>query len=138
MPDAPLAQLDRASVYGTEGYRFEPCGVYFSNSCRTLHIAYLPTVDAYLPTVCSAASRFLNDGTCTVFESPGATHARNSYPSALLSLVGWKQLTAPTAVAAARREVATDPAGALALGADPIAGSWHRIEIGRFIAPIVV
>ena len=24
---APLAQLDRASVYGTEGYRFEPCGV---------------------------------------------------------------------------------------------------------------
>jgi hypothetical protein len=27
---APLAQLDRASVYGTEGYRFEPCGVYFA------------------------------------------------------------------------------------------------------------
>jgi hypothetical protein len=26
---APLAQLDRASVYGTEGCRFEPCGVYF-------------------------------------------------------------------------------------------------------------
>ena len=26
---APLAQLDRASVYGTEGYRFESCGVYF-------------------------------------------------------------------------------------------------------------
>ena len=25
---APLAQLDRASVYGTEGCRFEPCGVY--------------------------------------------------------------------------------------------------------------
>ncbi len=25
---APLAQLDRASVYGTEGYRFESCGVY--------------------------------------------------------------------------------------------------------------
>ena len=22
---APLAQLDRASVYGTEGYRFESC-----------------------------------------------------------------------------------------------------------------
>ena len=31
---APLAQLDRAPVYGTGGYRFEPCGVYFllSNS----------------------------------------------------------------------------------------------------------
>ena len=27
---APLAQLDRASVYGTEGYRFESCGVYLS------------------------------------------------------------------------------------------------------------
>jgi hypothetical protein len=27
---APLAQLDRASVYGTEGYWFEPSGVYFS------------------------------------------------------------------------------------------------------------
>ena len=26
---APLAQLDRASVYGTEGYRFESCEVYF-------------------------------------------------------------------------------------------------------------
>jgi hypothetical protein len=25
---APLAQLDRASVYGTEGYRFESCEVY--------------------------------------------------------------------------------------------------------------
>jgi len=25
---APLAQLDRAPVYGTGGYRFEPCGVY--------------------------------------------------------------------------------------------------------------
>ena len=25
---APLAQLDRASVYGTEGYWFEPSGVY--------------------------------------------------------------------------------------------------------------
>jgi hypothetical protein len=25
--DAPLAQLDRASVYGTEGYRFDSCGV---------------------------------------------------------------------------------------------------------------
>jgi hypothetical protein len=24
---APLAQLDRASVYGTEGYWFEPSGV---------------------------------------------------------------------------------------------------------------
>ena len=27
--DAPLAQLDRASVYGTEGCRFEPCKVQF-------------------------------------------------------------------------------------------------------------
>ena len=26
--DAPLAQLDRASVYGTEGWWFEPTGVY--------------------------------------------------------------------------------------------------------------
>ena len=26
---APLAQLDRASVYGTEGCWFEPSGVYF-------------------------------------------------------------------------------------------------------------
>ena len=26
---APVAQLDRASVYGTEGCRFEPCRVYF-------------------------------------------------------------------------------------------------------------
>ena len=26
---APVAQLDRASVYGTEGCRFEPCQVYF-------------------------------------------------------------------------------------------------------------
>ncbi len=26
--DAPLAQLDRASVYGTEGYWFESSGVY--------------------------------------------------------------------------------------------------------------
>jgi hypothetical protein len=26
-PYAPLAQLDRASVYGTEGCRFEPYGV---------------------------------------------------------------------------------------------------------------
>ena len=25
---APIAQLDRASVYGTEGYRFESCWVY--------------------------------------------------------------------------------------------------------------
>ncbi len=25
---APMAQLDSASVYGTEGYRFEPCWVY--------------------------------------------------------------------------------------------------------------
>jgi hypothetical protein len=30
-PRAPLAQLDRASVYGTEGYWFESSGVYF---CR--------------------------------------------------------------------------------------------------------
>jgi hypothetical protein len=30
---APLAQLDRASVYGTEGCRFEPCGVYFFPAC---------------------------------------------------------------------------------------------------------
>ena len=27
---APLAQLDRASVYGTEGYWFEPSGVYLT------------------------------------------------------------------------------------------------------------
>ena len=27
---APVAQLDRASVYGTEGCRFEPCQVYFT------------------------------------------------------------------------------------------------------------
>ena len=31
-PLAPLAQLDRASVYGTEGYRFESCGVCFHKS----------------------------------------------------------------------------------------------------------
>jgi hypothetical protein len=28
---APVAQLDRASVYGTEGCRFEPCQVYLIN-----------------------------------------------------------------------------------------------------------
>ena len=26
-----LSQLDRASVYGTEGYWFEPSGVYFGS-----------------------------------------------------------------------------------------------------------
>src|SRR5438093_12759696 len=26
---APIAQLDRASVFGTEGCRFEPCWVYW-------------------------------------------------------------------------------------------------------------
>src|SRR6516164_7601949 len=30
---APVAQLDRASVYGTEGCRFEPCQVY---CCRAM------------------------------------------------------------------------------------------------------
>src|SRR3569623_28645 len=29
-PPAPVAQLDSASVYGTEGYRFESCRAYFS------------------------------------------------------------------------------------------------------------
>ena len=28
---APVAQLDSASVFGTEGYRFESCRVYFSS-----------------------------------------------------------------------------------------------------------
>ena len=27
--DARVAQLDRASVYGTEGYRFESCRAWF-------------------------------------------------------------------------------------------------------------
>ena len=31
---APLAQLDRASVYGTEGFWFEPRGVY----CNWTHV----------------------------------------------------------------------------------------------------
>ncbi len=31
MLSAPVAQLDRASVYGTEGYRFEPCQARFFN-----------------------------------------------------------------------------------------------------------
>ena len=29
---APVAQLDRASVYGTEGYRFKSCRVYFRSA----------------------------------------------------------------------------------------------------------
>ena len=33
--DAPLAQLDRASVYGTEGYWFESSGVYLPVSRRS-------------------------------------------------------------------------------------------------------
>jgi hypothetical protein len=33
---APLAQLDRASVYGTEGYWFEPSGVYYLFIVRCL------------------------------------------------------------------------------------------------------
>ena len=33
-PIAPLAQLDRASVYGTEGCRFESCKVRFPSSCH--------------------------------------------------------------------------------------------------------
>ena len=28
---APVAQLDRASVFGTEGYRFKSCRVYSSS-----------------------------------------------------------------------------------------------------------
>ena len=32
---APVAQLDRASVYGTEGCRFEPCQVYLENKGLT-------------------------------------------------------------------------------------------------------
>ena len=32
---APLAQLDRASVYGTEGWPFESAGVYFTSPCET-------------------------------------------------------------------------------------------------------
>ena len=30
---APVAQLDRASVYGTEGHRFESCRARFEKSC---------------------------------------------------------------------------------------------------------
>ena len=38
---APLAQLDRASDYESEGYRFDSCGVYFfsPNSPELLHSA---------------------------------------------------------------------------------------------------
>jgi site-specific recombinase XerD len=32
--EAPVAQLDRASVYGTEGYKFESCRVYFRNNAK--------------------------------------------------------------------------------------------------------
>lgn len=31
---APVAQLDRATVFGTVGYRFESCRVYTRNSDR--------------------------------------------------------------------------------------------------------
>lgn len=30
--EAPVAQLDRASVYGTEGYRSESCRVHWDKS----------------------------------------------------------------------------------------------------------
>ena len=33
-PHAPLAQLDRASRYGREGHRFEPCRVYQKNTLQ--------------------------------------------------------------------------------------------------------
>jgi hypothetical protein len=36
---APLAQLDRASVYGTEGCWFEPSGVYFRSTATVLPVA---------------------------------------------------------------------------------------------------
>ena len=37
LPRAPIAQLDRASVYGTEGCRFESCWVYFLRFAAVLH-----------------------------------------------------------------------------------------------------
>ena len=33
-----------AIIYGTEGYWFEPSGVYFFKSRRTLNLRYLPVV----------------------------------------------------------------------------------------------
>ena len=41
---APLAQLDRASVYGTEGYWFEPSGVYFESLEQRLLRAFFMAV----------------------------------------------------------------------------------------------
>ena len=35
---APLAQLDRASVYGTEGYRFESCEARLITPARASHL----------------------------------------------------------------------------------------------------
>ena len=35
---APLAQLDRASVYGTEGCRFESCEARFAGSANSSHL----------------------------------------------------------------------------------------------------
>jgi hypothetical protein len=34
-PEARVAQLDRASVYGTEGYRFDSCRAYVKNPCKS-------------------------------------------------------------------------------------------------------
>ena len=36
LPHAALAQLDRASVYGTEGCRFESCELRFLNSLELI------------------------------------------------------------------------------------------------------
>jgi hypothetical protein len=38
-PHAPVAQLDRASVYGTEGYRFESYRVYFTQLQSVLGVS---------------------------------------------------------------------------------------------------
>ena len=38
---APMAQLDSASVYGTEGYRFEPCWVYSNFYEFVFHFFFL-------------------------------------------------------------------------------------------------
>jgi hypothetical protein len=43
---APLAQLDRASVYGTEGSRFEPWKVHLDKPRRTLNLRTFPRREA--------------------------------------------------------------------------------------------
>ena len=35
---APVAQLDRASVFGTEGWGFEPLQAYLRNNLKVSHL----------------------------------------------------------------------------------------------------